>query len=309
MAEASAPDLEKLIPRPPPVQYLAVFQANMVAPESELAVSQADDFELLLTPGPVEFSYGVPMVTESPPAAGMTMGLQAVKLPPASYIVVKAKFRDVDLTTVRVSAPLLVSETVCLFDLAYPGVVSRRLFEGAVSEPGNLVFLPPGPLRLSAQPVREPKEMAQEVASRLSALEQLTSEDRERFRLASRWYRRGQQTLDMIDRLLFLWTVLEIYPAKGAKNVTRRVCELLSAQVYPDLDSEMIKEKTKLGRIEGMRGIIVHEGKSFVLPDEEDEFSDYVDRLQAVVYACLDSLAGRRSQTEGLDKYLLESAD
>ena len=233
------------------------------------------------------------------------MGQQVVELPPGSYVLIEIEVdqRSLDTQEVRRMGALQVAEIIGIIDLRYRGLVSDRIYEGVINTPGSFVWLPEGPLRLTAQPKREPAEVAAMVARDLASTSNLSEDRRERFRLAARWFRRGADALNPVDKLLFWWTVLEIYPAEGKKKVPQITSELIASGVYPDLTAQAVKGKLKLGRIHGARSDIVHHGKAFIKSDEEKRFSDQLERLEAVAVVCLRLLLGLPPGDE-LDRYV-----
>jgi hypothetical protein len=290
----------------PPISYLTVYRAALTPPESDLYVASMQDLEIKLSPGPVEFSFAIPVVRYTPPVAGLTPAQRHVKLAPDSYVVIRIKVDAPDPASARTMAALRAAEAACVFDLRYPGLLAEKVYEGTVDEPGRFIFIGEGPLRISAQPERDPTDIVDEIAINLASLDALSQEDRERFQLAARWFRRGQEAINLVDRLLFLWAVMEIYPAMGKRNVANVVSQLLHDWLYQDLTSREIKDNTNMGRIEGERGRIVHRGKAFVSSDEEERYSDYLERLQATAATCLRILAGMPPGDE-LDKYVRQN--
>ena len=289
----------------PPITYLAIYRANLRAPESELCVASTPEFEIKLSPGPIQFSYTVPVLHYRPSAVGITPAQQHRDLPPDSYVLMRVRLGAMDPASARSEAALRVAEATCIFDLRCPGLISEKLHEGTVDKPGQYVFMPEGPLRVTARPDEDPEDVGHKVAGDFASLGDLSQGDRDRFRLAARWFRRGQEALNLVDKLLFLWTVLEIYPAMGRK-VSDTTSRFLSERLYRGLSAPQIKEKTKIGHIEGLRGRIVHQGEAFVKPEEEEHVSDCVDRLQTIAAMCLRILAGMPAGDD-LDKYLRDS--
>lgn len=290
----------------PPITYLAIYRANLRAPESELCVASTPEFEIKLSPGPIQFSYTVPVLDYRPSAVGITPAQQHCDLPPDSYVLMRVRLGAMDPASARSEAALRVAEATCIFDLRCPGLISEKLHEGTVDKPGQYVFMPEGPLRVTARPDEDPEDVGHKVAGDFASLGDLSQGDRDRFRLAARWFRRGQEALNLVDKLLFLWTVLEIYPAMGKRKVSNTTSRFLSERLYRDLSRQEIKEKTKLGRIEGVRDGIVHKGKAFVGPTEEEPFSGYLQRLEAIAATCLRMLAGMPPGDE-LDKYIRQN--
>ena len=289
----------------PAIIYLAIYRANLRAPESELCVASTPEFEIKLSPGPIQFSYTVPVLHYRPSAVGITTAQQHRDLPPDSYVLMRVRLGAMDPASARSEAALRVAEATCIFDLRCPGLICEKLHEGTVDKPGQYVFMPEGPLRVTARPDEDPEDVGHKVAGDFASLGDLSQGDRDRFRLAARWFRRGQEALNLVDKLLFLWTVLEIYPAMGRK-VSNTTSRFLSERLYQDLSSHEIKERTKLGRIEGLRDGIVHKGIAFVAAAEEERFSGYLQRLEAIATTCLRILAGMPPGDE-LDKYVREN--
>ena len=290
----------------PPITYLAIYKANLRAPESDLCVASTPEFEIRLAPGPIQFSFTVPVLHYRPPAVGITPAEQHRELPTGSYVLIHVRPGATDLTSARSVAALRVAEATCIFDLRCPGLISEKLYEGTVDKPGQYVFMPEGPLRVTARPDEDPEDVGHKVAGDFASLGARSQEDRDWFRLAARWFRRGQEAINPVDRLLFFWMVLEIYPALGQRYVANRAGEFLSQRLYKDLSREQIKRKTKIGRIENLRGHILHKGKAFVDPEEQEEFFDCLDRLETIAATCLRILAGMPAGDD-LDKYVRDS--
>ena len=290
----------------PPIAYLAVYRANLSAPQADLYIVKTPDAEIRLSPGNIQFSFSTPVVQYAPPAVGMTLAERRCVEPPGSYVVIRVRIGAMDPELVRTMAALTVAEATCVFDLRYPGLIAEKLYEGMVNEPGHFVYIAEGPLRLTAQPVRDARDVADEIAGDFVFLRKLSEEDRSRFQLTARWFRRGQEAINPVDKLLFLWTVLEIFTATEGRNVPKEASESLRERLYPDLSSQEIKGKTKIGRIYGERSDIVHKGKAFVAAGEDERYSDYLNRLEAIATTCLRILAGMPPGDE-LDKYVREN--
>jgi hypothetical protein len=290
----------------PPISYLTVYRAALTPPGSDLYVASMQDLEIKLSPGPVEFSFTIPVVRHTPPVAGLRPAQRHVKLAPDSYVVIRIRVDAPDPTSARTTAALRAAEAGCVFDLRYPGLLAEKVYEGTVDEPGRFIFMGEGPLRISAQPHRDPKDVADRMATDFGHLEGLPEAERARFQLAARWFRRGQEAINPVDRFLFFWMVLEIYPAMGKGKVSNTTSRFLSERLYKHLSREEIKERTKLGRIEGLRGHILHKGKAFVDPREEEEFLEWLDRLERTAATSLRMLAGM-APGDDLDKYVKEN--
>ncbi len=290
------------------VTYRAVFRANIDVPTSPHEFAREADLVGVLDKGPVEFSFTVPIIFQKPPAAGMTLASRSVRLPEDSYVIFDLECSGALMRESSVEASLRIGEWVSLFDIRYPGILSNKLFEGFIEAPGSVVFMPPGPLRLTAQPELSHLQVTREVVEDMTRLTEQPSGMRERFRLAARWFRRGLDTLDSIDKYLSWWTVLEIYPGEGDTDVVGKTRDLLHQRVYPELTPEEVKTRTLIGQLAGLRGDIIHQGKAFVSDTELDEFSDKLDRLEAIAKTCIRILAGQQPGDD-LDKWVRDRSE
>ena len=288
--------------------HITVFRANMDPPPEDLEFPAGQAVSATLLSGPFEIRFGVPVINQKPPAASIFMGERKRVFPQDSYLLIRQEIEPMGLRDELAEALLRVAEISGVFDIRYPGVLSAKLFEGVVNTPISSSLVLDGPLTLTAQPQRNPSEVATVVSADLAEVRALRGASRSRFQLASRWYRRGLDTLNLIDRFLSFWTALEVYPAEGALNVAAKTRDLLHSKVYPDLPPGVVKERTRIGRIEGLRGKIVHQGKAFVPQIEEEVFSDLLDRLGLIVRTCL-CIAGNLKPDDALDKYVRERSE
>ncbi len=95
-------------------------------------------------------------------------------------------------------------------------------------------------------------------------IESLDEEDRNRVSLALRWYqriqgRRATETESDVDGFLSLWVALEVLVAP--ENPIGSVTSIL-ASIHTDLSFQQIGELFPIGRIFGLRGKILHHGKT-----------------------------------------------
>ncbi len=86
--------------------------------------------------------------------------------------------------------------------------------------------------------------------------------------------------MNQVDKFLFWWTVLEVYPAKGTTHVARETANLLQRCIYVDKNPSEIKTKLELGRMHMMRGKIVHDGKLESLKRFKDDVKDVAEGFE-----------------------------
>ena len=148
-----------------------------------------------------------------------------------------------------------------------------------------------GPMTVAIAPAVSQGEVAENLSRDLVSTQQFGSERQQRLQLACRWFRRGHEAKSQVDKYLYWWTVLEIYPGKGRRKIVNIIADFLNHKVFPDLTSPELKEKLYIGRMYNLRGEIVHKGRAFVSTDDI-QFKEYLDRLNAVVTVSLRLLAG-----------------
>ncbi len=282
------PDLEKR--ERSPVPYIAIHRTTMAPPKEELVVN-AGDISLTLTSGPLSFSYSVPMKRFGAGVASMTLGERQISLPSGSYVKIDTLIRSfTDSERERVA--LAIAEAASLITLRYPHLLENKLFEGVVNSKNSAVVWSEGPMTLTASPSITPEIVAGTLQNDFSHVQKLDESDRTRLQLATRWFRRGCEAVNQVDKFLFFWTVLEIYPAKGTTHVARETANLLQQKIYKNMNSSDVKNKLGLGHMHSMRGKIVHAGQAFVEDAEWGIFEQRLEKLRATTTVCLRLLGG-----------------
>lgn len=274
---------------PSTVPYIAVYSAAMKPPETPLEVHGAD-VRLTFTTGPLTFVYSVPLKSFGPGRVAVTLGERQVTLPRGSYIVIET-IANLAEESERERLALRVAEVSSLVALRHSHVLDERLFEGVVNTTDRALMWREGPMTFTAAPAVSPKKVADGFASDFASVQHLDAERRQRLQLASRWFRRGHEAINQVDKYLFWWTVLEIYPGKGESNIVQNVTQVLRNRVCPHLEPQILKEELRIGRIYGERKRIVHDGRAFVAFDDA-YFQDCLERLHAIATVSLRLLGG-----------------
>jgi Apea-like HEPN len=277
----------------PLLPYAAVYRLSLPTPTDVVDILHDDERSVTIVAGALGIDYTVPVVMFGEGSAGATMAVQSLRLPPAAYAIIEVgvSLFEVEGQPTSSDAALLAAEVGCVMELLYPGITSAKEFEGIVSSEGSYAMCMEGPLEIVALPNQPIAEIAQSIAQALETLNGLSEAQRSRFRLASRWFRRGCEATSRVDKLLFWWTVLEVFPAEGTSDVPRKVVDLLHREVYPDILLHDLKNRIGIGRIFGTRSKIVHDGLAFV-SDLDLEFRIQLRQLRAITSICLRLLAG-----------------
>jgi hypothetical protein len=149
--------------------------------------------------------------------------------------------------------------------------------------------------------VREAFEIPEKVGSILIALSKQQNTDvdiSQRYATMSRFFSRSIVVPPSEEKLLYLWTMLEIYPMKDTTDI-KPISQYLSDRIG-GLPAE-IKDKLGIGRIFGIRSNLVHNG---VLTLDISEMGEFFGRLEGI---CLEVLRGMSGvdYDGSLDKYFL----
>ena len=210
-------------------------------------------------------------------------------MPTGSYVLIEAMTSPSRES--NESLALGVAEVASLVTLRHSHVLDEKLFEGIINTENSFVMRYDGPMRLTAAPAVTSQEVSDAFTRDFSSIQQLDSKERERLQLASRWFRRGHEAINQVDKYLFWWTVLEIYPGRGKSNIVKNIRRVLRERACPHLDVQTLEEKLAIGRIYGERKRIVHEGRAFV-PINDRDFESCLERLRAIATVCLRLLGG-----------------
>lgn len=283
------------------MHYISIYSLTINTPQENLVINEGD-IRMTLTSGPLSFSHSVPLKRFMGRAASMTIGKRQISLPSGSYIVIEMLIKSFE-DSERERVALAVAEAASLITLHQPHLLDEKLYEGIVTPSNKAVIWSEGPIPLTASPLITPETIANTFQSDFSNVQKLDASDRTRLQLAARWFRRGHEALNQVDKFLFWWTVLEIYPAKGTKHVARNTANFLQRSIYVKMDASDIKTKLALGPIENMRGKIVHHGQSFVEDSERSVFERQLEKLRATATVCLRLLAGM-SPGDDLERFI-----
>ncbi|MDZ4165588.1 MAG: hypothetical protein U1C55_10730 [Smithellaceae bacterium] len=288
-----------------------IYRTNTVYQEPVTLVA-SKNIRATIMPGPLEFARAVPIQLHVQGAVRMTLGVERHRTTDGQFLVI-SYIRDPNAGPVekgaftgyprRVDAALATAQVAALILLSHPGLIAEKVFDGVVSDPQNVTFHPEGPLTISTPHMLDPVELSASVQERLALVDTFDETKQSRFRLSSRWFLRGHEAKKPVDRFLYWFIALEVYPAEGRTKVVSAVRNLLVATVYPDVSPGLLSERLSIGRIHGIRSRIVHEGLSHVDLPLDPEFHQALDKLGAISAVCLRVLAGL-SPGDDLDRWV-----
>lgn len=215
--------------------------------------------------------------------------------PPDAYLAVLVRYEQSFAKSphdMRADASAEIAEMVSKVELAEPGLIIEKVFEDVVNPPGMYIASPEGPEKLTGRPDTPVETIAVGLGNFLSAHMPHSSDAKRRFKLASRWFQKGLQSANEIDRFLSLYVALEVYPSADSADVPGRVCTFVKTHLHPEHSLADIKSALSLGRIAGLRAEVVHDGLSSVSASRSSVPSDFMEIIEAVVRASLMNLLG-----------------
>jgi hypothetical protein len=189
-------------------------------------------------------------------------------------------------------AAQLSAEVSATLELRCPAILGRRVFEGVLHTPSGSGFFPDGLISATGRPGETNEELVNKFREARQRTQLLSEPERERFALAVRWFAKGRDTTNPIDRFLALYICLEIFPAMGSTDVVRLVRDFVRARAAPELDKDEVTNRIGIGRICGKRAEIVHDGLVAVDLVRDQEFRVLLKQLEASVCFCLRTLGG-----------------
>jgi hypothetical protein len=290
-------------PRFPRTNYAAIYRANLVPPPAQVRVHESPDFVVTLIPGPFCFRYPVPQYHHASGSTSVTLGAATQAVGEGCYLAISHLVNLGASPAARAQAALPLAELVTCLALVNPGLLAEKIYEGVLDQPGTQTFFPEGPLTIGSPLSLAPTTLTATLGAQTSGLRNLEPTCRGRRQLASRWYLRGHDARNPIDRLLFWFITLEVFPAAGTTDVVAAVRDMLHTHVYPDLSPPLVKERCGIGRITGLRAQVVHDGLSYIDLPADRSLEASLEQLEAIVTVSLRLLLGL-PPGDALDRWL-----
>lgn len=287
------------------VTHVTVFLLNLPRPRNRVPISSEPGIDIRLDPGPLEYGRAQMAMVRSTGSAAIQGSpiLQTVRISEGSYLVIEQKLEGPLSVDHRSRALHLADEAAAVVALGHPATLIRKIYQDVVSTPDQLVWFPNDPVTLETVLDVDPDQHAKLSTPALERVKRLESMTRLKFQKAARWYLRALLTSDRLARLLYFWTVLEVYPAEG-DQVVNSVKKFVAERVFGNrVTDSQVKESLQLGRIDGLRNDVVHKGLSTIDEELESRIDGYLKRLHATATVCLRVLLGGEPGHD-LDKFI-----
>lgn len=286
----------------PPLLHLQLYRLRSSPPAQPTSLRAEDGREISLLRGPFSLARGVHIPIHSDGGSGYTMGLEEHPIPEGAYLGFASPFAPFGTSPTHHDAILSNTEMAALTELHFPHLLAEKVFDDVPSTLTSVFIGGESPLRVIGRPPVPIHELTGALANSLEKLGRMDPQDRQRFRLASRWFRRGVEAPNDVDGFLYCYIALEVFPATGDVDVPARVRDFLHARLYQQHPPSTVKERLRLGQIAGLRARIVHDGLAFI-GEGDQAFIELAACLQAIVRVCL-RLHLTLSPGDDLDRWL-----
>lgn len=238
------------------------------------------------------------------------METQEIKLPVATYLTVEVIPHADDPHAFYegyTNAIIDIAFIAGILELVDPAIISEKVFEGRVNIPGQYVTGMEGPMTLTSKGAATIEEKINDVLEVYKYIDKVSKEDKNRLMLVCRWFMKGHDTPNSIDKFLAWFISLEIFPCQGSADAPRLLRDFIHTHINGELKPGYIKSAMELGRMSGARADIVHDGLCNIPNDRTQEFNSYIEKLESLVRVSIKHLAGMEYNGE-LDKWLLPPA-
>lgn len=265
--------------------FVVIYRANCPAPEHAKKILDLPDQTVTLVNSGLELSTSKMETSFTDHGTVSMLVNRDHSFQKDTYVIIEIKFffeSGEAPHEARSQASLRATEIAALIEISEPALLTEKVFEDVANLPGRYSATPEGPMTITARPPQQAAEIAVEVQNAIGKCDSLSTENRARFRISSRWFQKGMHTLNEIDKFLSLFIVLEIYPSFGSTDVPGKVCDWIGNELKERVSSELIKENLSLGRITGLRADIVHNGVSVVSMSKAKVPNDFIHIMEVL---------------------------
>jgi hypothetical protein len=262
----------------------------------------------------ITLMYGTPTVQVSQLVPtyvdGVVAGLLAVEqvqAPEGTYLMIEVPLTIAPGTMpydARTVASVQASAMASAIEAAQPRLIAEKSLEEVVYPPGQYGSGNEGPMVFTGVPPVSPEALAPLIVQTVARLDALDDDASRKFALSSRWFWKGFETLNQVDRFLSWYIALEIFPAEGTSDVPGRVRDFIQGTFYPEVPPAQVKERLDLGRLTGLRNNIVHDGIRTLGSGSVSDTRGLMLKLDGVLRAVLRFQAGQ-PYDGSLDKWVL----
>lgn len=210
------------------------------------------------------------------------------------YIMITARTKENNPIIARKFCENEIDRTITDLSLIYGcGLLAKNIYRGWLIDQNVIMD--------AWLSIQEPFIISKDIESILFSLnkkQRIDDDINQRYSTMSRFLSKAILVQPSEEKLLYLWTILEIFPMKNTSHI-KSIGEFLSSRLNRPIAE--VNEKLAIGRMNGVRSALVHDGK---LTIEISELGNFFERLENI---CLEVLRGMNgiAYNGGLDKYFI----
>lgn len=289
---------------------LVIYKLNCPPPKYVLALVKDNRRHVWITYDSIKFETSQMVPTFSDGTTRAELRGFKHELPVETYLIIELQFESPPPMMPYEGRAVASAEAAAIaaaVEATEPHVLLEKVVEEVPNSPGRQVSSNVGPMKFTSRPPTAPEQMSTTFKTAIERVAQMTDEERSVFAICARWYWKGYETLNEVDRFLSWYIVLEIFPARETTDVTNRVAHFVTNEFHPDSDRQTVKKRLRLGRVTGLRGDIVHSGITLIGSGKVKEVTELMEILEALVRAILRYLSGE-TYDGTLDKWMRTDA-
>lgn len=190
-----------------------------------------------------------------------------------------------------------IAKLCALLECQFSDIIEKKIYEGFIyTDIQNFCFSPQiGSIKIVSKEFPSISEIFNNLSILNDQIESMSEKDKNLFKISSRWYMKGMEAENQIDRFIFWFTVLETYPYdenKNKTNIPKNVIRLISRSIQVDGTEQQLIKRFKLNDMYRIRVKIIHSGNIFFDKKEKEKF-DKIMQILEILSLIIVKIQGR----------------
>jgi hypothetical protein len=268
--------------------FTTIFQVKLVKAAPAKIVRDPVKIEFFSGPRslrvPVQENSIAVKGADTPIAEDTTLSREAILQlsSDSKYVMITARTKERNPTIARKFCESTVDRAITDLTVLYDrGIFAKLIYRGWLVDDNFIVeawFSVHAPIEILPN--------TESVLWRLSKNQNTDADINQRYSIMSRFYSKSILVQPSEEKLLYLWTILEIFPMKNTTNI-QPISEYLAARI--NRSSTDVKERLAIGRASGVRSDLVHNG---ILNIDSLEMGKFFEKLESICIEVLRGMSG-----------------
>lgn len=266
------------------IKYITIFNTTLVKTAPSKII--ADPVKIEFFNGPKSYRVSVQMASILPKGMKSNVAKDTkLNLPGDSqYIAITARTKEAGPRIVIKFCEDHIDQMITKLSLIYSsGLFAKEIYRGFQIDGTRIIF---NTWLKFQDPFDVYEKKIKEKLKIINKAQSLDQETKVRFKLMARFFRKALLSPPCEEKLLYLWTILEIFPMKDTSNI-KPIGQYLSKRL--GRNAEIVKEKLGIGKLFGIRSDLVHDG---FLNIEKTEMGEVFRKLETICVEVLKEMCG-----------------